>query len=94
MNKQELIDAVAASLDGCTKKQINDITNCLLTQIVISLSQGDKVTLVGFGTFDIRRRKARTGRNPKTNETMEIPAATVPHFSPGKNFKDEVARLN
>jgi DNA-binding protein HU-beta len=89
MNKAELIEA-AASKTLTTQKQTTALLNALLESIIEAVANGDKVTLVGFGTFDARDRKAREGRNPKTGETMTIPAATVPFFSPGKDFREAV----
>ncbi|MBD2489021.1 HU family DNA-binding protein [Aulosira sp. FACHB-615] len=90
MNKGELIDAVADKT-GITKKQADAVLTAATEAIVEAVANGDKVTLVGFGTFEPRDRKAREGRNPKTNEKLEIPATRVPGFSAGKNFKELVA---
>jgi len=90
MNKGELIDLIAAKA-SVTKKDADVIFTAVLDKIVEAVSTGDKVTLVGFGSFESRSRSAREGRNPKTNETMHIPATTVPAFSAGKAFKDKVA---
>ena len=83
MNKTELIAAVAEKA-GIAKKDAEKAVNATLDAI------GDKVQLVGFGTFETRRREARTGRNPRTKEAFEIPASTVPAFKPGKALKDQV----
>jgi DNA-binding protein HU-beta len=85
----ELIEAAAAKTQT-TQKQTNALLNALLESIIEAVAAGDKVTIVGFGTFDARDRKARNGRNPKTGETMTIPATTVPCFSPGKDFREAV----
>jgi DNA-binding protein HU-beta len=90
MNKGELIDAVAEKAN-VTKKQADSVLSAALEAIMEAVSDGDKVTLVGFGSFESRERKAREGRNPKTNEKMVIPATKVPAFSAGKLFKDKVA---
>lgn len=90
MNKQELIDIVAANTDT-NKKTVNAIITSVLEVITDTVADGDKVMLVGFGTFEPRDRSAREGRNPSTGEPMTIPAATVPVFSAGKTFKDAVA---
>lgn len=90
MNKGELIDAVA-SKTGLTKKDCDTITSALVDVIIDAVSTGDKVTLVGFGTFESRERQAREGRNPSTGQAITIPATTVPAFSAGKLFKDKVA---
>jgi DNA-binding protein HU-beta len=89
MNKAELIEAAATKVQT-TQKQTNALLNALLESIIEAVASGDKVTIVGFGSFDARNRIARNGRNPKTGETMTIPAATVPHFSPGKDFREAV----
>jgi len=90
MNKGELIDAVADKA-SVTKKQADAVLSAALESIMEAVSDGDKVTLVGFGSFESRERKAREGRNPKTGEKMDIPATKVPAFSAGKLFKDRVA---
>jgi len=90
MNKGELVDAVAENA-SVTKKQADAVLSAALEAIMKAVSEGDKVTLVGFGSFESRERKAREGRNPKTGDKMEIPATRVPAFSAGKLFKDRVA---
>ena len=90
MNKAELINAVAASAD-VSKKDTEAVITAMLDTITEALKQGDKVQLVGFGSFEVRARAARTGRNPKTKETIKIPASKVPVFKPGKALKDVVA---
>jgi len=90
MNKGELVDAVADKA-SVTKKQADAVLSAALESIVEAVSSGDKVTLVGFGSFEPRERKAREGRNPKTGDKMNIPATTVPAFSAGKLFKEKVA---
>ncbi len=90
MNKGELVDAVAEKA-SVTKKQADAVLSAALETIVDAVSSGDKVTLVGFGSFESRERKAREGRNPKTGDKMEIPATKVPAFSAGKLFKEKVA---
>jgi DNA-binding protein HU-beta len=90
MNKGELVDAVAEKA-SVTKKQADAVLTAALETIIEAVSSGDKVTLVGFGSFESRERKAREGRNPKTNEKMEIPATKVPAFSAGKLFREKVA---
>ncbi|MEM7769191.1 MAG: HU family DNA-binding protein [Cyanobacteria bacterium P01_E01_bin.6] len=89
MNKGELVDKIAEK-SGVTKKQADVILSAALESIVDAVSEGQKVTLVGFGTFEPRDRKAREGRNPKTGEALTIPATTVPAFSAGKLFKEKV----
>lgn len=89
MNKAELIEAVAAKT-LTTKKQANAMLDAILGTIVDAVADGEKVTLVGFGAFGSRDRVARDGRNPKTGETMKIPATVVPTFSAGKEFREAV----
>ncbi|NJM74887.1 MAG: HU family DNA-binding protein [Acaryochloridaceae cyanobacterium RU_4_10] len=74
-----------------TKKQTDAILSAALETIVEAIASGDKVTLVGFGSFEKRDRAARDGRNPQTGEAIKIPAMSVPGFSAGKVFKDKVA---
>ncbi len=90
MNKGELVDAIADKA-SVTKKQADVIVTAALEVIQEAVASGDKVTLVGFGTFEPRQRQAREGRNPKSGETMTIPATTVPAFSAGKMFKEKVS---
>ncbi|AFZ20338.1 HU family DNA-binding protein [Microcoleus sp. FACHB-53] len=90
MNKGELVDKVAENAK-VTKKQADAVLSAALEAIMEAVSEGDKVTLVGFGSFESRERKAREGRNPKTGDKMEIPATKVPAFSAGKLFKEKVA---
>ncbi|HIK29657.1 MAG: HU family DNA-binding protein [Oscillatoriaceae bacterium SKW80] len=90
MNKGELIDVVAEKA-SVTKKQADAVITAALDAIMSAVAEGDKVTLVGFGSFESRERKAREGRNPKTGDKMEIPATKVPAFSAGKLFKEKVA---
>lgn len=90
MNKAELISA-AAEKAGLSKKDTEKALSAILDTVAESMAAGDKVSLVGFGVFDIKDRPARTGRNPRTKETIEIPAARLPIFKPGKALKDKVA---
>ncbi|MBE7385544.1 MAG: HU family DNA-binding protein [Leptolyngbya sp. SIO1E4] len=90
MNKGELINKIAEK-SGVTKKEADSILTATVEAIMETVSSGDKVSLVGFGSFESRDRKEREGRNPKTGETMVIPATVVPAFSAGKQFKDMVA---
>lgn len=90
MNKGELVDAIAEKAD-VSKKEADAVLTAIVDSIVEAVSAGEKVTLVGFGSFEPRDRQAREGRNPKTGETMQIPATRVPAFSAGKQFKDKVA---
>lgn len=90
MNKAELIERMAADAD-ITKSAASAALDSLLDHITRSLKKGDRVTLVGFGSFDVSRRKARVGRNPQTGEEIKIAARRVPKFSAGKSLKDAVA---
>ncbi|MBK6617514.1 MAG: HU family DNA-binding protein [Nitrosomonas sp.] len=89
MNKSELIDAIAQSAN-LTKVQAGEALNGALAAIKKSLSEDDSVTLVGFGTFKVGKRAARTGRNPRTGAAIKIKAAKVPKFTAGKALKDAV----
>ena len=90
MNKSELIDVIE-SKTNVTKKEADTILNAITQTIVEVVSGGDKVSLVGFGSFEPRQRQAREGRNPKSGEKMTIPATRIPAFSAGKLFKEKVA---
>ncbi|WNH51080.1 MULTISPECIES: HU family DNA-binding protein [Stenotrophomonas] len=89
MNKTELIDAVAENAD-LTKAEANRAVDAVVAAITKALKGGDAVTLVGFGTFQVRDRAARTGRNPKTGDTIKIAASKNPSFKAGKALKDAV----
>ncbi|MDD5296848.1 MAG: HU family DNA-binding protein [Rhodocyclaceae bacterium] len=89
MNKSELIDHVASSA-GITKAAANLAFEAFVTGITNSLRMGEPVVMVGFGTFSVSERAARTGRNPKTGAPLEIPASRVPKFQAGKSLKDAV----
>ncbi len=89
MNKAELIDAVASSTD-LSKADATRAVDAVIDNITDTLRGGDSVTLVGFGTFEVRSRAARTGRNPQTGETIQIKASRAPAFKAGKAFKDAV----
>ncbi len=91
MNKAELIAAVAEK-SGLSKKDSEAAVTAALDVITAALKDGDKVQLVGFGSFEVKSRAARTGRNPKTKEAIEIPASKVPVFKAGKALKDIVAQ--
>ena len=90
MNKADLIDKMARDAD-ITKTAAAQALDSLLEGITSALKGGNKVTLVGFGTFGVSQRKARTGRNPQTGATIQIAAKRVPKFTAGKALKDEVA---
>lgn len=89
VNKAELIDAIADSAD-ISKAAATRALDAVITSITDSLKSGDQVSLVGFGTFSVKERAARTGRNPQTGAPIEIAAAKVPGFKPGKALKDAV----
>jgi DNA-binding protein HU-beta len=90
MNKAELVDAIAAQAD-VTKKEADAVLSATIDVIMEAVTAGDKVTLVGFGTFEPRDRQAREGRNPSTGAAIHIAATTVPAFAAGKGFKEVVA---
>lgn len=90
MNKAELVDAISQKTN-VSKKETDIILTAMLEEITAAVAGGNKVTLVGFGSFEPRERQAREGRNPKTGEAMTISATRVPGFSAGKSFKDKVA---
>ena len=89
VNKTELIDIVAKR-SGMTKVETEFLVTTTLETIVEAVAKGDRVTLVGFGSFEARERKARYGRNPKSGERLHIPPARIPTFSVGKFFKNQV----
>lgn len=89
MNKSELIDLVAEKT-GMSKKDGEKAVKAVLDSIAESLAKGQKVQLVGFGTFEVRSRKEREGRNPSTGEKIKIKALKVPAFKPGKALKEQV----
>jgi DNA-binding protein HU-beta len=89
MNKAELVAAMAAKT-GDTKKGTEEYVNALVDVITAALKKGEKVQLVGFGSFEVRKRAARKGRNPQTGEEIKIAASKSPVFKPGKAFKDLV----
>lgn len=89
MNKTELVEKVAEST-GKTKKEAGLVVETVLQTISEALQNGEKVTLIGFGNFEVRERAARTGRNPQTGEEIQIEASKVPSFKPGKQLKELV----
>ena len=90
MNNTELI-AAAAEKAGLSKKDTETVVNATIDVIAGALADGDKVQLVGFGAFEVKSRAERTGRNPRTKETIKIPAAKLPQFKAGKAFKDAIS---
>ncbi len=92
MTKAELVDEVARAVQ-LTKKQAEAIVNIVFDSIVDSLRSGEKIELRGFGSFRLRSRKSRTGRNPKTGEKVEVPSKKIPYFKPGKELKELINRV-
>ena len=91
MNKTELI-AAAAEKSGLSKKDTESALNAILEAVTEELTAGGKVAIVGFGSFDVKQRDERTGRNPATGEAITIAASRTPVFKPGKALKDAVAK--
>lgn len=91
MTKDEMIAAMAES-SGISKKQATEALSAFMDNVTTSLKRGQKVSFAGFGTFAISDRKARTGRNPQTGATINIPATKVPVFRAGKNLKEAVRK--
>jgi len=89
MNKAELVEEVAGKA-GLTKKEAGDVVDAITSAITDTLAMNERVTLVGFGTFQVRERKARRGRNPRTGKELQIPAKKVPKFVPGKGLREKV----
>ncbi|HEX6923155.1 MAG TPA: HU family DNA-binding protein [Bacillales bacterium] len=89
MNRNELVGNIAEK-SGLTKKDVETVVNGLIDEITGALQKGEKVQFVGFGTFETRERASRSGRNPQTGETLEIPATVVPAFRPGNKLKETV----
>lgn len=89
MNKADLVNSLSAKT-GLTKTKSNEVVDAIVSTITESLRNGEKVTLVGFGTFTTSKKEARKGRNPKTGETLEIPAKTVAKFKAGSELTKSV----
>ena len=89
MNRSQLVDKIAEKAE-LTKKDAESALKAFIDSVQEALESGEKVQLIGFGTFETRERAAREGRNPRTKETITIPASTVPVFKAGKEFKDRV----
>ena len=89
MNKAELINAIVAKSE-MSKKDADVALNAVIDSIKDALKAGEKVQIVGFGTFSVKKRAPRTGKNPKTGETIQIAASKVPAFAAGKALKDEI----
>ena len=90
MNKTELIAAVAEKT-GLTKKDAERVINATFETVTASLAKGDKVAISGFGNFEVKAREARVGRNPRTKETIQIPATRLPAFKASKALKDSIS---
>lgn len=91
MNKAELVTAIATKTKA-SRTQVEDYLDVTLSIIQKTVSSGEEVKLVGFGSFSKSIRKAKTGRNPKTGQTIKVPVTNVPRFKPGKDFKDSVKK--
>ncbi|MCD6407216.1 HU family DNA-binding protein [Candidatus Aerophobetes bacterium] len=91
MNKADLVNEVAGKV-GITKKEVQNVVDAFIETVKNSLSRGEKVTLVGFGTFQVMERKERRGINPQTRKEMKIPAKKVPKFVPGKLLREKVEK--
>ena len=89
MNKVELVEEVAGKVD-LTKKKAGNVIDAITSAITDSLERNEKVTLVGFGTFQVMEREARRGVNPQTRKTIQIPAKKAPKFKPGKGLREKV----
>jgi len=90
MNKAELVEEIARE-SGLSKRVCQDVTDAITSVIIDALARGERVTLVGFGSFRVMTRKERRGRNPQTGQQLQIPAKDVPKFEPGKNLREMVA---
>jgi DNA-binding protein HU-beta len=89
MNKTELVNTVATQAE-LTKNDATKAVDALIETISSALAKEEKIQLIGFGTFEVRERAARTGRNPQTGEEIQIPASKIPAFKPGKELKEAV----
>ncbi len=89
MNKTDLVNSIS-SISGLNKKNSETALNAFVASVEEALKKGDKVVLVGFGTFEVRKRAARKGRNPQTKQEITIPASSAPVFKAGKGLKDKV----
>lgn len=93
MTKSDLIDSIVEKHPNMTKKNIDYIINSVFSSIKESLKNGDKVEIRGFGSFKIREKNSKTGRNPKTGSKVDVPEKKVPYFKPGKEIKEELIDL-
>lgn len=89
MNKTDLVSSISTK-SGLSKKDVESVLNGFLGEVTSALSSGDKVQLIGFGTFETRQRSGRTGRNPQTGKAITIPASVVPAFKAGNKLKEAV----
>lgn len=94
MTKSELIEMIAANNPDLTKKQVEFIVNGVFSSIKDALSSGDKVEIRGFGSFKIRNKNSKTGRNPKTGDKVDVPPKEVPYFKPGKEIKELLIKMD
>lgn len=90
MNKKELVNEVAGKV-GISKKEVANVIDAFTEAVSDALSKGERVMLVGFGTFDVVQKKARKGRNPQTGKEIQIPARKTPRFRPGKELRSAVS---
>jgi len=90
MTKSELVEIVAEAHGQITRREAEVVVNEVITAISTALSEGDRVELRGFGSFTVKKRAPRVGRNPKTGESVHVPAKVVPHFKPGKELRERV----
>lgn len=88
MTKSELIEVISTQNQELTKKQVEFIVNGVFSSVKDALKSGDKVEIRGFGSFKIREKNSKTGRNPKTGDKVEVPSKNVPYFKPGKEIKE------
>lgn len=88
MTKSEMIEKMASENTNLTKKQVEFIVNGVFDMIKTSMAEGDKVEIRGFGSFKVRQKNSKTGRNPKSGEKVDVPAKKVPYFKPGKEIKE------
>ncbi len=93
MTKSQLIEVISENNPNLSKKDIEFIVNSVFSNIKEALSSGDKVEIRGFGSFKIREKKGKIGRNPKTGEQVEVPPKKVPYFKPGKEIKETLLKL-
>ncbi|MBZ0264665.1 HU family DNA-binding protein [bacterium] len=92
MNKAELVDAIVGMMgENTTKRKAEGFIDAFTATVMEAVSKGDKVSIVGFGSFEKRHREARKGRNPRTGDTINIEAKDYPAFTPGKGFRDKVS---